>query len=105
MDAITLNVNAQDLVNTAQLFSESGARVASVTDEMMSLITGLTGAWAGDASQAYISKFSALDDDIMRMLGMINEHVEDLETMAQNYADAEIYGIDSVECLSTDVIV
>ena len=105
MEAITLNVNAQDLINTAELFGESGSRVANVTGEMMSLITGLTGVWNGPTAEYYISKFSALDDDICKMLGMINEHVADLEEMAQNYIAAEEYGMDAADVLSTDVII
>ena len=59
MEAITLNVNAQDLINTAELFGESGNRIANVTGEMMSLITNLSGVWTGSTSEYYISKFSA----------------------------------------------
>ncbi|MCH5197890.1 MAG: WXG100 family type VII secretion target [Oscillospiraceae bacterium] len=102
---MTLNVNAQDLINTAELFKNSGSRVANITEEMMNLVTGLTCVWSGDASEVYISKFCALDDDIMRMIGMINEHVVDLEAMAENYISAENYGVDYAEVLSTDVIV
>ena len=68
MEAITLNVNAQDLINTAEQFGESGNRIANVTGEMMSLITNLSGVWTGSTSEYYISKFAALDDDIGRML-------------------------------------
>ena len=105
METFILNVNPQDLYNTAELFGESGSRVANVTGEMMSLITGLTGVWAGSTSEYYISKFTALDDDISRMLGMISEHVADLEEMAQNYTTAEEYGLDAADVLSTDVII
>ena len=91
MEAITLNVNAQDLINTAEQFGESGNRIANVTGEMMSLITNLSGVWTGSTSEYYISKFTALDDDIGRMLGMIAEHVSDLEEMAQNYISAELH--------------
>lgn len=105
MEAITLNVNAQDLINTAEQFGESGNRIANVTGEMMSLITNLSGVWTGSTSEYYISKFAALDDDIGRMLGMIAEHVSDLEEMAQNYISAEEYGTDMADVLSTDVII
>ena len=105
MEAITLNVNAQDLINTAELFGESGNRIANVTGEMMSLITNLSGVWTGSTSEYYISKFTALDDDIGRMLGMIAEHVSDLEEMAQNYISAEEYGADLSDVLSTDMII
>jgi len=104
-ETFSLNVNAQDLINTAELFSESGAEISSLTSEMMSLVTGLSSAWSGDASSAYISKFQMLDDDMEKMLGMISEHVSDLEEMAANYLEGESFGIDQTESLSTDVIV
>ena len=105
MEAFTLNVNAQDLINTAELFGESGSRIADVTGEMMSLITGLSGVWTGSTSEYYVSKFTALDDDIGRMLGMISEHVCDLKEMAKNYIVAELVGSDLTDCLSTDGII
>ena len=104
-DAIILNVDAQDLINTAELFSESGAKVATITDEMMSLVTGLTGVWTGDTAEAYITKFSALDDDIVRMINMINEHVSDLEEMAQNYLENESEGVSEAELVLSDEVI
>lgn len=100
-----LNVNAQDLINTADMFEQSGTTVSQLTTEMLSLVTGLSSVWEGDVAQMYISKFTALDDDIERMVGMITEHVADLYSMAFNYLDAESEGMSAVEILSTDVIV
>ncbi len=100
-----LNVNAQDLINTADMFEQSGITVSQLTEEMLCLATGLSSVWEGDVSQMYISKFTSLSDDIERMVGMISEHVNDLYTMAFNYMDAEAEGMSAVEVLSTDVII
>ena len=104
-DAIILNVNAQDLINTAEEFRSSGSTVSGITDEMMSLITGISSSWTGDASEAYINKFRALDDDILKLVGMINEHVNDLEQMAETYTEGENENLDSIQMLSDDVII
>lgn len=104
-EVFTLNVNPQDLINTAEMFRDSGSVVTGVTDEMMSLVSGLSSVWNGSAAEAYMSRFAALDDDILRMIGMINEHVNDLETMAQNYTGAEEFGVENADILSTDVII
>ena len=104
-DTFVLNVNPQDLTATADLFSQSGGQVYQLTENMMDLVNSLYGAWEGDASEAYISKFNMLSDDIERMVSMINEHVADLEEMAMNYEDAEMEGIDNIDCLQVDVIV
>lgn len=100
-----LNVNAQDLINTADMFEQSGSTVNQLTSEMLGLVTGLSSVWEGDVAQMYISKFTSLEDDIEKMVGMITEHVSDLYEMASNYMDAEAEGMNATEILSTDVIV
>ena len=100
-----LNVNAQDLINTADMFEQLGSTVNQLTSEMLDLVTGLSSVWEGDVAQMYISKFTSLEDDIEKMVGMITEHVSDLYEMASNYMDAEAEGMNAAEILSTDVIV
>lgn len=104
-EAFVLKVEPQDLINTADLFENSGSELREVTSEMMSLVTGLSSVWEGDTSEAYISKFSALDDDMDRMYSMITEHVTDLEEMAMNYSNAVMETVDDTADLSTDVII
>ena len=50
-----LNVNAQDLINTADMFEQSGSTVNQLTSEMLGLVTGLSSVWEGDVAQMYIS--------------------------------------------------
>lgn len=104
-EAFVLRVEPQDLINAANLFSNSGAELREVTSEMMSLVTGLSSVWEGETAESYISKFSALDDDMERMSSMIAEHVADLEEMAMNYDNVMFETIDETEGLSTDVII
>lgn len=100
-----INVNPQDLIDTADSFSGTGSELSSCTSEMMSLVTGLTSVWSGDAADSYISKFAALDDDIEKLLAMVNEHVIDLQEMAADYMNRESFNNDCISTLSTDVIV
>ena len=58
-----------------------------------------------DAGTAYVSKFSGLSDDIQRITNMINEHVEDLNEMAQTYITTEAQIEEMTQSLSADVIV
>lgn len=101
----TLRVSAKDLINTSESFRGSGTQVANLTGEMMNLAKGLSSIWQSEASNAYISKFSGLEDDMQKMVAMINEHVDDLQTMAANYDSAESEAIQATEVLSSDVIV
>lgn len=100
-----LRVDPQVLISTADEFQTSGSQVSTLTEEMMALVTGLTSLWEGEAATMYISKFSALEDDIQKMVKMIAEHVADLQEMAQNYTGAESTSTEYAESLVGDVIV
>lgn len=101
----TLRVSAKDLISTSESFRGNGSQVASLTGEMMNLAKGLSGIWQGEASNAFITKFSGLEDDMQKMVAMINEHVDDLQSMAANYDSAESEALQATEILSSDVIV
>ena len=105
MTGYIVNVTPQDLINTAESFRTGGNTIGNQTTEMLTLVSGLSSAWQGEAANMYMSKFAALDDDIQRMISMINEHVEDLEIMAENYSDSDNEGVSFAETLSTDVII
>lgn len=100
-----IKVSPQLLTGTASEFSSQGAAVNSLTGEMMSLITGLSSVWEGDAASAYITKFKGLEDDIQRMIRMIQEHSTDLEEMAQIYTSADVENMEEANALSSDVII
>ena len=100
-----INVSTEQLRSTASEFSTLGQQVASLTSEMTNTVTGLSSAWEGKAAQAYINKFKGLDDDIQKMNRMIQEHVTDLNDMAQAYDEANSANVDLIGNLSSDVIV
>lgn len=100
-----LKVSPEQLRSTASEFSSQGQQISSCTSEMMNIVTGLSSAWEGAASQAYVNKFRALDDDIQRLNRMIQEHVQDLNDMAQAYEQAEQQATDAASTLTSDVIV
>lgn len=101
-----LKVDSSKLTSTATSFQSSGNQIKNLTTQMTTLVTGLTGeVWSGDAASAYVNKFKGLQDDINRMVAMVNEHVTDLQAMAQEYAKAESANITAANALSSDVIV
>ncbi|WP_418752142.1 WXG100 family type VII secretion target [Frisingicoccus sp.] len=100
-----IKVSPQLLTSTASELSNQGATVSSLTTEMMTTITGLASAWEGDAANAYINKFKGLEDDIQKMVRMIQEHSTDLEEMARIYSEADAASVDEANSLSSDVIV
>ena len=84
-----LRVTPAELKKTASSFSARGKNVAMATDNMLTKVRNLTSIWEGEASDAYIRTFSGLQDDILRINNMIQEHSSDLIQMADNYISGE----------------
>lgn len=101
----TLKVTPEKLISTSTEFKNHGSKIRNITSEMNSIVTGLSGIWEGEASTAYKNKFKELNDDIERMQKMINEHVNDLNQMAQNYKAAESANVTTGQGLAGNVIV
>ncbi len=101
-----LRVDPNVLQTTAASFDSTGASVNNLTQQMTSIVTGLTGqVWSGEAATAYVTKFNGLQDDMNRIYKMIKEHSEDLTEFAQQYISAENTNTDLANSLSADVIV
>lgn len=100
-----IKVSPELLTSTASEFASEGSAVSNLTGEMMSLITGLTSVWEGEAATAYITRFKGLEDDIQKMVRMIQEHSNDLEEMARIYAETDAQNAEEASALSSDVIV
>ncbi len=101
----TLKVTPEQLNSTASDFQSKGSTISNLTNEMMTLVTGMNGIWEGDAATAYITKFQSLQDDIGKLISMVNEHVNDLQEMASAYQSAESANAELANSLSGDVIV
>ena len=102
----TLKVSTQKLISTANQFQGHGNQIKHITQQMTATVNSLSGhIWNGDAANAYKKKFASLQDDINRMVKMINEHVTDLNAMAQQYNTVEQANINLGNSLSGDVIV
>lgn len=100
-----LKVTPAELKSTATSLSSTGNEVKTITAQMVATIDSISGVlWSGEAANAYKTKFKGLQDDINRMVSMINEHVNDLNTMAGEYETAENANIQISGSLSSDVI-
>ena len=85
----TLLVTPAELKNTASTFQGKAAEVKTLHDEIISKVNALSGSWTGEASEAYKSKFTSLQASMDKVNRMIMEHVNDLNTMAEQYETAE----------------
>ena len=101
----TLRVAPEQLINTANEFSVIGNTVRSLTADLMEKMTNLNGIYESEEATAYITKARGLEDDICKLHAMIQEHVNDLNEMAQRYMDANASVNDLISSLSSDVII
>ena len=100
-----IKVNPDLLNSTASEFGGQATSLQNLTGQMMNIVTSLSSAWTGDASTAYINKFTGLQDDMDKMFRMIQEHSTDLQEMAAAYISAESNNAEVAQSLSADVIV
>lgn len=99
-----IKVSPEKLNSTAGEIKNIQGSVLNITNEMTSLVQGMSSDWTGDASTAYIQKFSGLQDDMARISSMLNEHVTDLQNMSSTYAQAESAATSIGGGLASDVI-
>ena len=63
-----LKVTPEKLQATASSFESTGSSVNNLTQQMTSIVTGLSGQiWSGEAATAYVNKFNGLQDDMERI--------------------------------------
>ena len=99
-----INVTPEKLISTAEEFNSTNSQVQNLTQQMISTVDSLRSSWEGEAATAYNNKFHQLEDDMARMHSMINEHVNDLKNMANQYKTAEKANEDISNSLAGDVI-
>lgn len=99
-----IRVTPERLIQASQEFSTQGGTIANLTSQMVNLATALSASWEGDASNAYITKFKSLENDIQVMNRMIQEHSNDLMQMAQLYSSAEEANIEDASSLASGII-
>lgn len=100
----TIKVSPQKLIATAGEFSKEGSNMTSLVSEMINIVSSMNSTWEGDASMAYITKFKSLEGDLQVLNRMIQEHVRDLEEMANLYSTAEQSNADDATSLASGVI-
>lgn len=85
----TLLVTPEQLESTAGDFSAKATQVKALHDSMIEKVNKLASTWTGEASDAYTNKFNALKASMETIYNMIQEHVKDLNAIAEQYKSAE----------------
>lgn len=100
----TINVSPEKLLSTSSDFASQGNTISSLTSEMLNLIASLSSAWEGEAANTYMTKFRSLETDIQVLNRMIQEHVNDLQQMANLYMSAEQSNTEAAAALASGII-
>lgn len=100
----TIRVSPEKLISTSQEFSTQGSTINALTGEMLNIVASLSSVWEGNAATSYMTKFKSLETDIQTLNRMIQEHVNDLQQMANVYNTAEQSNIDDASSLLAGII-
>ena len=100
----TLLVTPEEMERTAGELDGVRGQVESITQQMLDEARNMTAVWEGEASNAFITKFNTLEDDMRRMGNMVREHVSDLRDMAGIYKNAEAQNEAEAQALPSDAI-
>lgn len=100
----TIKVSPDKLLSTATEFSTQSSTISNLTREMMNAVTSMSSVWEGDAASTYMTKFRSLESDIQALNRMIQEHINDLQQMANLYSTAEQQNVDDASSLSSGII-
>ncbi len=85
----TLLVTPDQLTSTASTFQSKATQVKALHDNMISKVNALSGTWTGEGSEAYRTKFAALQTAMDKINTTILEHVSDLNEIASQYSTTE----------------
>ncbi len=101
----TLKVTPEELRSAAAALASCGSEVKNDTGEMLALIAGISqSVWSGVSSAAYLNKFQALGADIEKINKMLQEQVNDLNAMAEEYDRAEQDAQTAASALKNNVV-
>lgn len=104
MDGI-IRVTPAELKSASGNLKGIGDEIKNLTSTMTQTVSSISGqVWSGEAANAYKNKFSGLQNDINKMMNMINEHVQDLNDMATQYETAENANVQASNSLHADFI-
>lgn len=97
----TILVTTEALTQKSSEFSTKASEVKNLHDEMLNKVKAMMGVWEGEAATSYSSKFNSLSTGMDKIYRMIQEHVTDLNTMAETFAAAESAAVSEIESLPT----
>lgn len=90
-----IKVTTAELRQAIAKFNTCKAEMAAAYGQMSAEAMALNGSWDGEASQAFMDRFSELITNIRTSDATIEQAVKGLETAAQAYEEAEEANVSS----------
>ncbi|WP_408070260.1 WXG100 family type VII secretion target [Butyrivibrio sp. JL13D10] len=103
--ANVIRVTPEELKAAAGRMETHADIMEQKTNAMIEIIDTLTGRiWSGEAQKEYVSRFDTLELDITRLHKLVEDHVDHLNTIANEYQSAESSNMDVATSLTSDII-
>lgn len=99
-----LTVEPDIMVGTADRALDRAKQARDHITELKEIVRSSNGYWLGDGGDAYRRFFDELEVEINEALGMLNNDIEKLNAIAQNYRTAEMENEAKANSLPSDVI-
>ena len=102
--AVTFNVETSRLRTTANSFRSSASVWRNTIQQMISQVNSTGCQWCGNAADTYRRKFQQHQQDCNDIYSLINEHIDDLMNIADNYDRNENNLAGQANSLRTNVV-
>lgn len=103
--ANVIRVTPEELKAAAGRLDEKSTEIKTLTTSMTQTVMALTGRiWSGEAQNQYVTRFKGLEEDILRLTKLLQDHVTHLNTIAAEYQTTETRNLEEASNLSSQVI-
>lgn len=99
-----LIVDVEEMRAKATELNNKASEMDNIKDKMKSLVDSLQDVWKSDAGSEYVGNFNFIRGEVEDAITDLKNHIEQLNTSAKLYSDAEDDAITDVNGLSNSNI-
>lgn len=104
-DNITIKVSTQELQEASGQVNSSLQEMRISFSVIEQAVNRSSGYWQGEAAENHRKIYSDMKETVAEILSRIQEHVEDLQSMARTYEEGEAAVQEMAVDLPSDVII
>ena len=100
-----IRVTPEELKAAAGRLEAKSTEIKTLTQSKTQTVTALSGRiCSGEAQNQYVSRFKGLEEDILKLHKLLQDHVTHLNTIATEYQTTETTNVEQAGNLSSKVI-